>query len=214
MNIHSAKSKKSPPSSGAKNLSVDEGKRERILRAALDVFARAGMDGSIVPEIARAADVGVGTLYRYFSNKEELVNEVFRDTKRKLKLRLTDGLDLGQAPRKLFDDFWRRLVAFALEEPQAFHFLELQDHIPYLDEESRNVELEVLAPIYLMCIEMQKQEIFNEALRPEVAMAMVWGAFVGLFKSKRNYSIDISKADLDSVRDACWRALTKPAKGR
>lgn len=205
---------KQAPKGAAKILPVETGKREIILRAALAVFSRTGMNGTAVPEIARTADVGVGTLYRYFASKEELVNEVFRDTKIKLKARLSDGLDLGQEPRKLFHDFWRRLVLFAVEEPESFEFLELQDHLSYLDEASHSVELEVLAPVYLMCVEMQKRGVFNEALRAEVAMALVWGAFVGVFKAKRTGYLKTSAADIDSVRDACWRALTKPGKGR
>lgn len=190
---------------------ADEGKREQILRAALTVFADAGVHGTAVPPIAAAAGVGVGTLYRYFESKEALVNALFRETKLQLKARLTEGIDLAKPPRKLFDEFWRRLVAFAREEPEAFRFLELQDHMAYLDPESRSVEIEVLAPIWLMCLEFQKKGVMDRRLRAEVAMALVWGAFVGIFKAERNGYYTLDDAELDDARDACWRALAKQA---
>lgn len=193
---------------------ADEGKREQILRAALSVFAESGVHGTPVPPIAAAAGVGVGTLYRYFENKEALVNALFRDTKLKLKARLTAGIELDQPPRKLFDEFWRRLVAFAREEPEAFQFLELQDHLPYLDPESRSVEIEVLAPIWLMCLEFQKKGVFETRLRAELAMALVWGSFVGLFKAERTGYFTLDDGELDAARDACWRALAKPTTGK
>jgi len=50
--------------------------RERILRAANDVFAEQGL-GASVEEIARRAGVGMGTLYRRFPHKTELIDAIF-----------------------------------------------------------------------------------------------------------------------------------------
>jgi AcrR family transcriptional regulator len=47
--------------------------RERILRAAYEVLAESGVDAQML-DIARAADVGVATLYRNFATKEELLS--------------------------------------------------------------------------------------------------------------------------------------------
>ena len=50
--------------------------RERILRAANDVFAEDGL-GASVEEIARRAGVGMGTLYRRFPHKTALIDAIF-----------------------------------------------------------------------------------------------------------------------------------------
>jgi TetR/AcrR family fatty acid metabolism transcriptional regulator len=55
------------------------GKRERILRAAVDVFARTGYFNAKVSEIARAAGVADGTIYLYFEGKEDLLITIFRE---------------------------------------------------------------------------------------------------------------------------------------
>ena len=52
--------------------------RERILVAAREVFAREGLEVSM-PDVARAAGVGVGTLYRHFPAKEDLVRALVCD---------------------------------------------------------------------------------------------------------------------------------------
>jgi AcrR family transcriptional regulator len=46
--------------------------RDRILAAAEQVFAYAGADGS-TEEIARRAGVGIGTVFRHFPTKQELI---------------------------------------------------------------------------------------------------------------------------------------------
>ncbi len=51
--------------------------RERILQAAREVFAESGSDAQM-DEVAAAAGVGVGTVYRHFPNKDALIGELVR----------------------------------------------------------------------------------------------------------------------------------------
>ena len=53
-----------------------ERNRQRILKAALEVFTERGLDASL-DEVARHAGVGVGTVYRRFRTKEDLVEALF-----------------------------------------------------------------------------------------------------------------------------------------
>jgi AcrR family transcriptional regulator len=55
-----------------------ERNREKLVAVARDAFAAPGTDVSMT-EIARRADVGVGTLYRHFRNRRELLEAVFAD---------------------------------------------------------------------------------------------------------------------------------------
>ena len=47
--------------------------RERLLRAAADVFARRGYDGTRVADIATEAGLSNSALYAYFASKAELL---------------------------------------------------------------------------------------------------------------------------------------------
>jgi AcrR family transcriptional regulator len=58
--------------------------RERLLRAAADVFARRGYDGTRVADIAAAADVSSGALYAHFGSKAELLVAALRTHGRRL----------------------------------------------------------------------------------------------------------------------------------
>ncbi|MDQ1718021.1 MAG: hypothetical protein QOE89_1974, partial [Pseudonocardiales bacterium] len=49
--------------------------RERLLDAAIQVFAEHGLDAG-VDEVARVAGVGTGTLYRRFPTKQALIDEL------------------------------------------------------------------------------------------------------------------------------------------
>src|SRR5215216_6462991 len=59
-------------------------KRDRILKAAVKVFARSGFHATRVSEVAKAAGVADGTIYLYFKSKEELLFSLFEDRVGKL----------------------------------------------------------------------------------------------------------------------------------
>ncbi len=54
-------------------------KRERILDAAVRVFAKSGFHATRVSEVAKAAGVADGTIYLYFRSKDELLVSLFED---------------------------------------------------------------------------------------------------------------------------------------
>lgn len=47
--------------------------RKRLKKAALDVFSEKSVDAATVEEITEKADVGKGTLYQHFTNKDQIV---------------------------------------------------------------------------------------------------------------------------------------------
>ncbi len=196
---------------------VDD-KRRIILDAALRVFAERGFHGTNVPEVAARAGVGVGTLYRYFENKEALVNQVYRDAKQRLRAALLDGaasVDLYKldAARIWFLELWRRLGTFAKSEPDAFRFLEMQDHTPYLDAESRQLELSVLAPLWMAGKKLRDR---TAGAPVDMLIALLWGAFVGLIKAERLGYLRVDDKQLAIAGEQCWRLIapdrTGPAK--
>ena len=55
---------------------TEEDTRTRILEAALRLFAKRGYDGTSTKDLAKAAKVAEGTLFRHFSNKKTILIEV------------------------------------------------------------------------------------------------------------------------------------------
>jgi TetR/AcrR family fatty acid metabolism transcriptional regulator len=82
--IHSAMTRRSPSAAAtipppAPTAFQGTSKRERILRAATDVFAKSGYFNAKVSEIAKAASVADGTIYLYFDGKEDILINIFRE---------------------------------------------------------------------------------------------------------------------------------------
>lgn len=49
-----------------------EEKKKQILEASIRIFAEKGLNNTKIADIARAADIGKGTVYEYFSSKDEI----------------------------------------------------------------------------------------------------------------------------------------------
>ena len=77
---------------------IKSDKRTRIINAALTVFSRDGFQNSKIEDIARTADIGKGTLYEYFSSKDELFLEVFTAFKETVLSKYWVVLDDGGDP--------------------------------------------------------------------------------------------------------------------
>ncbi len=87
--------------------------RQRIIAAAREVFRDRGLAATL-DDVARHAGVGVGTVYRRFANKEELVDALFAD--------MVDAADAISIEAAADPDPWHGL-ATSLEklcELQAF----------------------------------------------------------------------------------------------
>ncbi|TQM68740.1 TetR family transcriptional regulator [Actinomadura hallensis] len=87
--------------------------RRRILRAAADLIADRGPEAVSMDEVARAAGVGVGTVYRRFGDRARLVFAVIDDREREFQAAFLQGpppLGPGAAPRDRLRAFLHALA--------------------------------------------------------------------------------------------------------
>ncbi|MFJ3804706.1 TetR/AcrR family transcriptional regulator [Streptomyces sp. NPDC090088] len=84
--------------------------RDRLLEAARELFAKRGL-GVGLNEIARRAGVGVGTAYRHFPDKEQLIDTLFEQRLCEIVALASEALGDPDAWRGLgfFLDRWLRL---------------------------------------------------------------------------------------------------------
>jgi TetR/AcrR family transcriptional regulator, repressor of fatR-cypB operon len=174
MNIHSVTSRK--PDLG-----------RSLIDAAIGLFAERTYEGTQMPAVAQRAGVGVGSIYRYFPSKEALGNAAFQHAKRDLLERLTGAAAGGGEPvsvRVEFGRFWRCFVAYATERPDAFVFLEHQQHDTYLSSESIALAAEIdrIAADFI-ARGQRAGEIRDGDAGQLVALAL--GAFAGLVRFQR-----------------------------
>jgi len=86
-------------------------KREKIINAAAKFFGEKGYHNTTTSEIAEAAGVAAGTIYIYFTSKEELIVAVFEEFLGRHMERLQAGVEAVDGPIARI----RRLMTLGLE---------------------------------------------------------------------------------------------------
>jgi AcrR family transcriptional regulator len=79
--------------------------REAVLGAAKRLFAEAGLEAQM-PDIARAANVGVGTVYRHFPSKDDLIAALAADHFERLAQKARECCEMSD-PWQGFSEFIR-----------------------------------------------------------------------------------------------------------
>ncbi len=111
--------------------------RQRLVRAALELFTAQGYHNTTTPQIAKKAGVAEGTIYRHFHSKQHLLNELFRGAARWALKLVKDADTLKVGPREKLAELARGLVSGAAREPAVARLLLIQRHGELLDDESR-----------------------------------------------------------------------------
>lgn len=166
---------------GAKKRRVGD-KRDRILKAAVKVFARTGFHATRVSEVAKAAGVADGTIYLYFKSKEELLVSLFEDRVEKLLVHLAEQLPKEpNAPARL-----RSIIDMQLGLLEGER--ELAEVITVILRQSTRLMKELAAPHFLAYLDAIANVIadgqatgeFRRDVSPHVAARAIFGALDGI----------------------------------
>jgi len=181
-------------------------KREQILDAALELFVERGFYGTAVPEIAERAQVGAGTIYRYFDSKEALVNAIYRQQKMQFAQVALGDFPATAPTREQFRTLWMRMAKFATMHPKAFVFMELHHHQRYLDAENVALEQRMLDLFSNVVVTAQAKGDLKVG-PPRLLMGIVMGAFVGVIRSCVEIDQPLESADWKLAEQILWEAV-------
>jgi len=111
--------------------------RQRLVRAALELFAAQGYHETTTGQIARKAGVAEGTIYKHFQSKQHLLNELYRGAARWAG-RAAEEADAAPGPvRERLQGLAQHLVAGAVQEPAVMQLYFVDRPAPLLDDKSR-----------------------------------------------------------------------------
>lgn len=93
--------------------------REKIYWSALDLFSRQGFSATTIDAIAKDADIGKGTFFNYFENKESVLLEYRERQMGKVKTFVAENINSEEPLRGLI----YKLAVTMTEEQQKSHIL-------------------------------------------------------------------------------------------
>src|SRR5258708_14453597 len=91
--------------------------RQRLVRAALELFTTRGYHDTTTPLLAKKAGIAEGTIYRHFDSKEHLLNELYRGAARWATKLVQDAARAPGSPPERLPPAPRALVGGAARGP-------------------------------------------------------------------------------------------------
>ncbi len=180
--------------------------KELISRAALRLFVDQGITETTIRDIAAAAGLAEGTLYRHFESKNHLAWELFHTNYTAFAFEL----DLLQQKYDTLQDklnaMIRQFCMFFDRDPVLFTYLLLVQH-SQLKKVTPEMETAVTVLQKVIAQGMARQEIPQRDV--ELAAAMVMGVVlqVAVFKAYDRITSNLNDLS-DQLAATCWRVLT------
>jgi TetR/AcrR family transcriptional regulator, repressor of fatR-cypB operon len=187
-----------------------EATRQRLLRAALDLYTTIGFRATTTPAIAARAGVAEGTIYRHFSGKEHLLNEVYRNAQRwgagLVKEEPAHNGDRSVSLR--LGDIARRLLDAAERDPSLTRMLLRSRDEQHLDERSREASREFRGALQEVVAGGESQGAVRQG--PSELWTEVWLALVAFAAERvgaKDWEAGSSQTGL--TLDAAWDAIAR-----
>lgn len=189
-------------------------KRTTILKAAKESIAENGFHGSPMAMIAARAGVGAGTIYRYFTDKEVLINETFKDIEVRLNRMLAEDYPADQSVRQRLYHYYTGMIRFFIENPMEFKFLGQYYDSPYgvalrrdkiFSQSTNDYGSETLKSLF--------EQGIAEGVIKDLPIVILFALYIGsLISVSRDHILGFIELDrhlAQQTADACWDALKR-----
>jgi len=194
----------STPSTGSADLT-----RQRLIRAALELFTTRGYYDTTTAQIAKKAGIAEGTIYRHFASKQQLLNELYRAAQRWAARVVQEAArnPQGGTARAQLTAVANGLVEGAANEAAIVKLGLLEPLAALLDDESHRTEREFRSALERIVAEGKAQGTVR-AGAVEV-WAGVWLSVIGHpLRKIVGGEWKPGDASVRLVIDAAWRSIS------
>jgi len=185
-----------------------EEKKEAILDASLSLLSERGFHNTPVSLIAKEAGVSAGIIYHYFDNKEDLIDELYKQTKLDLLQAMLEGFTENLTLRERFRIFWLNTAHYYLGHPRETAFMEQYANSPYLKPETEQAYLEYFKPITDYMTYAMKEGIIKK-MPADMLSIFTLEVAISLAKKHAAGILTLDEETLEMAMDASWDAIKR-----
>lgn len=182
-------------------------KRIALLNATLQLVNNQGFHAAPMSKIAKMAEMSPATIYIYFENKQDLINQLYLETKAAFSEKAFKNYDENESIINSFKLIWYNIAHFKLDEGEASLFLSQCDNTPIIDEEIKREGLKHLEPL-LELWERGQQKGVIKLISPYLlyAFSIYPLAFLTSIQQKDVYKI--TEKCLNDAFQSAWDSIT------
>lgn len=183
-------------------------KQAAILQATLELISEQGFHGTPMSQIAERANVGVGTIYRYFANKEELINALYLDVKKRLAQHMLQEYSPARSVRDSFLLLIGNIMDFFLNNPAELLFIEQYANSPLITHHSREEGFRTFEQVHQL-FEQARHEALLKPLPLPMLSILTYGATLALVKLWLADAATLTSEHRTAGITAIWDAIRR-----
>lgn len=158
--------------------------------------------------IADEAEVGAGTIYRYFDGKEDLVHRLYEDARKKAhRSILSMGFDEEASVRERLHTLWRAVLLDYIDCPKLYRFILKYESSGYLQESSRAQFEDLETPFREIYRDGMEQGLFRSLPR-SIYASFFTGTATHLVQDHLSGGTQLDDAYIDQTFEMLWAAFT------
>lgn len=182
-------------------------KKDNILHSVLKLVNREGFYHLNIKKIATEAGVAAGTIYLYFKGKEDLINALYEYALTAFNKDILQHFDEDASVKQNFDHMMQAALAFYIQRPDYFSFIEQYTYAPFLFKEVQDQNFLLLRPIYKLFRQGKKEKIIRD-IPDEILISIVHGALSTITKLHLAKKYDLhQKKNQKLFCDAVWASV-------
>ncbi len=186
-------------------------KHEEIFKTALELIAERGFHGVSMSLIAEKADVGTGTIYRYFKSKDDLITALHRNLEEKISAYISDGYAEDQPLKERYVHLVKKIMMYFITYPLHYRYMEQFFNSPYgvslhrerLLQKSGNHD--ILTNVFVHGIQ---QHIVKD-LPKAVLFSLTIGPIISLTRYHALGLAEIDDTLVGKITEACWDGVKR-----
>ncbi|WP_405571038.1 TetR/AcrR family transcriptional regulator [Winogradskyella sp. Asnod2-B02-A] len=181
-------------------------KRNALVKATIELVNNNGFHATPMSKIAKMANVSPATIYLYFENKQDLVNQTYIEVKAEYTKYAFANYEANMPIEEGFELIWKRIADFKLNECEHAMFLAQCDNTPMIDEESRQEGIKHLQPL-LDLWERGKKEGVIKPLSDYILYAYAINPLSFLMMTQKRGAFTLDKTHLEEAYQSAWSSI-------
>lgn len=184
-------------------------KKQQIIDAAEKLIAESGFQGLSMHKLAKEAEVAAGTIYRYFSDKEDLLLQVHLTVIQRNAEIIQHGVEDSMSLKQRFRKMW--LNIFDLSGSNICHLKNRAqyDSLPSIhSHETKEIERKMFNKVDRLFTEGREQGVFKPLGNPVLA-ALSLEVSVTLARKQSLGYYQLDQDAIEAAIEASWDAIIK-----
>ncbi|MBI9044004.1 MAG: TetR/AcrR family transcriptional regulator [Anaerolineaceae bacterium] len=182
-------------------------KRKAILESTLQLISERGFHDTPMSLVAKESGVAAGTIYRYFDNKEALINELFIELKGALLQAAVVDIDEQDKPRKMLEKIWRNIFNYCIQNLEAMRFIEQFHNSPFQTPEIQTAVDKYYEPWIIQFETFVHKGIFRD-IPFEMYTAFTYDLIIAFAKRHLNGTLIMDEQNMKLAFNASWDLIT------